>query len=196
MFDTCMYYMLRLHASIDVGDDDINVYDYDSDGNNQSKSLCFIRLELNDFYGQKPTSFDPMSGSITLSSMPNTKFTSVDDNNVNNKNQALLSSTTTTESRISGPTFQFCIRDSVTARQDLETAMTSLQNKLSIYNQDVDKTIADSLKDVNTYTAGTTATSSSLSKPLALFMLGSIERGMLNSLDLFIHRFIEPHHSI
>jgi len=157
---------------------------------------------LNDFYGQKPTSFDPMSGSITLSSMPITTFTSTDDNNVDNKSQApsssssLSSSSTTTESRISGPTFQFCIRDSVTARQDLETAMTSLQNKLSIYNQDGDMTITDNLKDVDTSTAVTTASSSSLSKPLALFMLGSIERGMLNSLHLFIHRFIEPHHSI
>ena len=87
-----------------------------------------------------------------------------------------------------GPTFQFCIRDSVTARQDLEMAMESMQNKLSIYkisnddNGDVlDKAPVpkESTADANDAAVVTTTSvvSSSISKPLALFMLGSIERG-------------------
>ena len=176
---------------------------------------------MNDFYGQKPTSFDPMSGSITLSSMPiiipstdtpiNDVVTSDTDHDKSIDNvpssssspQASSSSSSSLPSSSSsssleaierGPTFQFCIRDSATARQDLEMAMESMQNKLSIYKisdiDDVsDKTtdiypdstvdIANDVTDATTSSSiSTTAVSSPISKPpLALFMLGSIERG-------------------
>ena len=67
-------------------------------------------------------------------------------------------------------------------------AMESMQNKLSVYkiSNDDDGDVLDkapdpkeSTADANDATVDTTTSvvSSSISKPLALFMLGSIERG-------------------
>jgi len=151
---------------------------------------------LNDFYGQKPTSFDPMSGSITLSSMPiiipssSTPINNVVTTGSDHDQSIEDDPSSSLETVERGPTFQFCIRDSVTARQDLEMAMESMQNKLSIYKKsnddDGDGDVLDkapvpkeSTADANDATVDTTTSvvSSSISKPLALFMLGSIERG-------------------
>lgn len=154
---------------------------------------------MNDFYGQKPTSFDPMSGSITLSSMPiiipstNTPINNVittgsDHDQSIEHDPSSSSSPSSLETIERGPTFQFCIRDSVTARQDLEMAMESMQNKLSIYkiSDDDDDAALDKAPDPKESTAdandttvvtATSTVSGSISKPLALFMLGSIERG-------------------
>ena len=168
----------------DVDDDD------DDDGDDIVETLLFFihRLELNDFYGQKPTSFDPMSGSITLSSMPiiipssSTPINNVVTTGSDHDQSIEDDPSSSLETVERGPTFQFCIRDSVTARQDLEMAMESMQNKLSIYkisnDDDGDVDVLDKA-DANdaTVDATTSVVSSSISKPLALFMLGSIERG-------------------
>lgn len=149
---------------------------------------------MNDFYGQKPTSFDPMSGSITLSSMPiiipttNTPINNVVTTGSDHDQSIEDDPSSSLETVERGPTFQFCIRDSVTARQDLEMAMESMQNKLSVYkiSNDDDGDVLDkasvpkeSTADANDAAVDTTTSvvSSSISKPLALFMLGSIERG-------------------
>ena len=164
--------------------------DDDDDGDDIVETLLFFihRLELNDFYGQKPTSFDPMSGSITLSSMPiiipssSTPINNVVTTGSDHDQSIEDDPSSSLETVERGPTFQFCIRDSVTARQDLEMAMESMQNKLSIYkisnDDDGDDDVLDKA-DANdaTVDATTSVVSSSISKPLALFMLGSIERG-------------------
>ena len=75
------------------------------------------------FFGQKPLTFDPLSGSITVPSSPGL-----------------------------GSSFQFCIRDSTSARQDLLVASEKLQQLL--------KESVDCGSD-----------------PLALMMIGSMERG-------------------
>ena len=165
----------------------------DDDGDDIVETLLFFihRLELNDFYGQKPTSFDPMSGSITLSSMPiiipssSTPINNVVTTGSDHDQSIEDDPSSSLETVERGPTFQFCIRDSVTARQDLEMAMESMQNKLSIYKisnddgGDVLDVPKESTADANDAAVVTTISvvSSSISKPLALFMLGSIERG-------------------
>jgi small ligand-binding sensory domain FIST len=80
-------------------------------------------MASSNFFGQKPIAFDPLSGSVTVPSMPGV-----------------------------GSSFQFIIRDATSARQDLQLAADKLESVLS-------------------------QAASTGSDPLAMFMIGSMERG-------------------
>ncbi len=96
------------------------------------------------FYGQKPLTFDPITGSITLSILPGDLSYAP-----NTQSEASL------EKKIK---FQFCIRDTVSAQEDLlmagERVKQCLQNSL------------------NSQSACDTEGS-----PLACFILGNMDRG-------------------
>lgn len=114
-------------------------------------------MESADFYGQKPTAFDSLSGGITLSSMPRTTTATT---------VVTTTTTTTATEDVSnpshGPTFQFCIRDTNTARLDLQLATNCLQNNLV---------------NIATNIAKNEDITKSDESPFALLMLGSMERG-------------------
>eukprot|EP01035_Chromulina_nebulosa_P028896 gene28896-38217_t len=92
------------------------------------------------FFGQKPIAFDPLTGSITVPCLP--------DKNKEEGNVA---------AKGGGQTFQFCVRDNPTAREDLQKASGTMQ----IILQGMQSSIPD-VVDV---------------KPLAFLMIGSMERG-------------------
>mmetsp|Transcript_28210 Transcript_28210/g.40169 ORF Transcript_28210/g.40169 Transcript_28210/m.40169 type:complete len:928 (+) Transcript_28210:19-2802(+) len=94
------------------------------------------------FYSQKPIAFDPMTGSITVSCLPEPLQT----NSESESPQAE-----------SGQTFQFCVRDTPTARQDLQEASESLRSMLQNIKDDQSTANDD--------------------HPLAVLMFGSMERG-------------------
>jgi small ligand-binding sensory domain FIST len=78
------------------------------------------------FFGQKPTAFDPLTGSITVPSLPSSDSDIV---------------------------FQFCVRDSSNALLDSQRAQLTIRS------------LVESAKKQN-------------ANPLALFMIGSNERGI------------------
>ena len=103
------------------------------------------------FFGQKPIAFDPLSGSITVPSMPTLSTLSTSQ-------QPLLPVPGI------GCSFQYIIRDPTTARKDLLLATNKLYSMLS---QGQDST-SDS-DSGGSHTGG--------KEPLALLMIGSMERG-------------------
>ena len=64
---------------------------------------AFIRFTSPAFYGQKPSAFDPLTGSVTVPCYPRSSEDSLG-------------------------TFQFCVRDKTTAREDLAKSIASIKS--------------------------------------------------------------------
>lgn len=115
--------------------------------------LYIIRADASDFYVQEPSAYDELTGGISLPCVPTVEDSNVDTttkkmNIVNTVNDVLR------KDRGIGASFQFCVRSSALARQDLIRTRADLEAQL------VSKSSADENQD-----------------PLALLMLGSMERG-------------------